>query len=218
MRELRLLVCSDIHGSENALEMLARVAEQETFDALVVCGDFTTFGTTEFTKRFLSRFKLRVLAVPGNCDIPETVAALEERDASVHNLRVDIDGIKFYGFGGGMPTSSGMPFEMDEGIIERSLRSVAVPEGVMVTHTPPLGFNDLTKDGRRLGSEGILRVAQEFKPVLACSGHVHEARGRVLSKDTVFLNPGPARKGYYATVTLGETPEAVLHEVQIPRT
>lgn len=215
MKELQLLVCSDPHGSNEALDMLSRVADEGRFDALVVCGDFTTFGTTEYTKRFLRDFKMRILAVPGNCDIPETVTVLEEADASVHNVQVDVDGWKFFGFGGGLPSNSGMPFEIEEGIIERSLRSVAVPCGVMVTHTPSYGFNDLTKNGRMLGSEGILRVALEFKPVLACSGHIHEARGRVLSKDTVFLNPGPAKKGYYAIVRLGETVEAQLHEVQL---
>jgi len=217
MKDLKLLVCSDPHGSDEALEMLSRVAAQERFDAVIVCGDFTTFGTTEYTKRFLAGFKTRVLAVPGNCDIPETVSVLEDADASVHNVQVDFQGRRFFGFGGGMPSGSGMPFEIEEDIIERSLRSVAAPEGVMVTHTPAYGFNDLTKRGARLGSEGILRVAHEFKPVLACAGHVHEGRGRTLSKDTVFLNPGPAKHGYYATVLLGETVEVELHEVQLKR-
>lgn len=218
MNDLRLLVCSDPHGSNEALQMLSQAADHESFDALVVCGDFTTFGTTEYTRRFLASFKTKVLAVPGNCDIPETVTVLEDANASVHNVNVDVKGWKFFGFGGGLPSGSGMPFEIEEDIIERSLRSVAAPGGVMVTHTPAYGFNDLAKRGARLGSEGILRVAQEFKPVLACSGHVHEARGRTLSKDTVFLNPGPAKHGYYATVLLGEIAEVELHEVQLRRT
>ncbi len=217
MKDLRLLVCSDPHGSEEAATMLSEVVDSETFDGVVVCGDFTTFGTTEYTKKFLARFKTRVFAVPGNCDVPETVAALEDANASVHNLMVNLDGVKIFGFGGGLPTNSGMPFEIDEAIIERSLRSVATPGGVMVTHTPSYGFNDLTRDGRRLGSEGILRVAQEFKPVLACAGHVHEARGRILSTDTVFLNPGPAKNGFYATALLGEVVEVELKQVQLPR-
>jgi len=97
--------------------------------------------------------------------------------------------------------------------MERSLRQIAVKGGVMVTHVPALGFNDHLRFGQRGGSEGVLRVVQEFKPVLALSGHIHEARGRALSADTVFVNPGPARNGSYASVRLGESVEVEFHDV-----
>lgn len=212
MKELRLLVCSDLHGSAKAADMISDAAASGTYDAVVICGDFTTFGSTDYTKALLNRLEVRVLAVPGNCDVPDTVAVLEDHEASVHNLVVDLGGWRFFGFGGGLPTDSGMPFEIEEDIIERSLRSIAVKGGVMVTHVPALGFNDHMRFGRRGGSEGVLRVAQEFKPVLALSGHIHEARGRAVSADTVFVNPGPARNGSYASVRLGESIEVEFHD------
>ena len=216
MKELDLLVCSDLHGSGQALDMLAQAASSDSYDALIVCGDFTTFGTTEFTEGFLRRFKLRILAVPGNCDVPETVSVLEGANASIHNVREEFMGRQFFGFGGALP-GGGMPFELEDDILERSLRSVAVKEGVMITHCPAYGMNDLTKSGRHLGSKGILRVANEFKPTLAVSGHVHEARGKVVSKDTVFVNPGSARHGSYASVRLGESVDVEFHEVRLQR-
>lgn len=211
MRELRLLVCSDIHGSENALKTLSEAARSAPYDAVIACGDFTTMGSTDFVRRFLGSFDQRVLAVPGNCDVPDTVTVLEDSGASVHNVRRELDGWQFFGFGGGMPGSYGMPFEVEEDIMERSLRSVAIKEGIMVTHTPPYGMNDHGRFGGHAGSKGILRVAQEFVPVLALSGHIHEARGKVLTKDTTFVNPGPARNGCYASIVVGEAVEVEFH-------
>jgi hypothetical protein len=212
MRELRLLVCSDLHGSKTAADSVSDAAVSGGYDAIVVCGDFTTFGSVDYTRALLKRLKVRVLAVPGNCDVPDTVAVLEEFEASVHNLVVDLEGWKFFGFGGGLPTQSGMPFEVEEDLMERSLRAIAVEGGVMVTHVPALGFNDHMRFGKRGGSEGVLRVAREFKPVLALSGHIHEARGRALSADTMFVNPGAARNGSYASVRLGESIDVEFHD------
>jgi len=211
LKDLELLVCSDLHGSENALDVIAKAASDKRYDAVVVCGDFTTFGTTDYTEAFLKRLGTRVVGVPGNCDIPDTVAVLEAANASVHNTVVEVEGHRFFGFGGGLPTNSGMPFEVEEDIMERSLRAVAVEEGIMVTHTPAYGMNDTLRSGHHGGSKGVLRVAQEFKPVLALSGHVHESQGRVLSASTVFVNPGPARNGTYASVHIGDTIEVQFH-------
>lgn len=213
MKDLRLLICSDLHGSKTAADMISDASVSGGYDAVVICGDFTTFGSTEYTRALLKRLETQILAVPGNCDIPDTVAVLEEYEASVHNLMVEFEGWRFFGFGGGLPTQSGMPFEVEEDLMERSLRAIAVKGGVMVTHVPPLGFNDHMRLGRRGGSEGVLRVAQEFKPVLVLSGHIHEARGRALSADTVFVNPGPARNGSYASVRLGDSVEVEFHDV-----
>lgn len=211
MKDLELLVCSDMHGSASALDVLAEALSTKRYDAVVVCGDFTTFGTTEYTKTFLKKLDTRVIAVPGNCDIPDTVSALEAANASVHNAVAEVGGWKFFGFGGGLPTNSGMPFEVEEDILERSLRAIAVEGGVMVTHVPAYGMNDTLRSGHHGGSKGILRVAKEFKPVLALSGHIHESQGRVLSASTVFVNPGPAKNGTYASVHLGDTMDVQFH-------
>lgn len=210
---MRLLVCSDLHGSKHALDMLERVASEEGFDAVVMCGDFTTYGSVDFVREFLSRFRTRVLAVPGNCDLPDTVEVLEKARASVHNTRTRLHELWFFGFGGGLPSSAEMPFEIGEDIIERSLRSVAVQDGVMVTHTPAYGMNDCARAGKNLGSNAIMRVAAEYQPVLAVSGHVHECPGKVASGPTTYVNPGPAKNGFYAVVTVGDTVQADIRRV-----
>ncbi len=215
MNELRLLACSDFHNSTRAADMIAKLADSGDYDAILISGDFTTTGPTSFTRDFLRRVPIKVLAVPGNCDPLDTVEVLEDADASVHNTQVEFKGLKFFGFGGAVP-GGGMPFEVEEDIIERSLRSVAVHEGVMITHMPALGMNDLTRSGRHVGSEGILRVANEFAPVLHVSGHIHESRGRIMAARTTFVNPGPARNGNYASIRIGDVVEAELMHRDAP--
>lgn len=212
MAGLRLLVCSDFHGSPEGADLIARLATEQSYDAVVVCGDFTTYGSADFARNFLRRFRTRVLAIPGNCDTIDTVEVLEKARASVHNTRVMIGEWWFFGFGGGVPTSAEMPFEIDEDIIERSLRSVAVSDGIMVTHTPAFGMNDRSRSGHSLGSKAIMRVASEFEPVLALSGHVHESPGKEVVGKTVYVNPGPAKSGHYAVVTVGEAVQVELRK------
>jgi Icc-related predicted phosphoesterase len=213
MKDVNLLVCSDLHASEHALEMIGRLAVPEDYDLVVISGDFTTNGSLEYVDKLLKRIKgVLVLGVPGNCDLPETVDLLEKKHANLHNKRVDFGDWPLFGFGGSIPTSSGMPFEIDEGVMESSLRKIAVRRGVMVTHQPAYGMNDLGRSGNHGGSKSILKIAQEFKPKLAIAGHMHESRGVVTVGETIFLNPGSARNGFYASVWLGKEIRVKLHE------
>jgi len=205
MKDVNLLVCSDLHASEKALEMIGRLAVPDEYDLVLICGDFTTFGSLDYVNRLVKRINdVLVLAVPGNCDMPETVDLLEKKHANLHNKRVEFGGWQLFGFGGSIPTSSGMPFEVDENVIESSLRKIAVKQGVMVTHQPAYGMNDLGRSGKHGGSKAILKIAREFAPRLALAGHMHESRGTVTTGDTLFVNPGSARSGFYASVWLGE--------------
>jgi len=203
MKETRLLVCSDLHGSEDAMNGLGRLAAAEEFDAIVVCGDFTTYGSLDYMRKFLKTFEAKVLAVPGNCDTRDTVGVLERAGASIHARAQELDGLRFFGFGGAPPSPHNMPFEVDEAEMEKGLRSGASEQGVMVTHAPAFGMNDRNHKGRNSGIKGFLRVAEEFRPRLALSGHFHESRGQAASGGTVFVNPGAARDGAYAIVTVG---------------
>ncbi len=205
-----LLVCSDLHGSDEALALLRRAEKDISPDAVVICGDFTTYGSADYMRRLLDNFEADLLAVPGNCDTDEMLDMLEEAGGSVHAKRVRKADLDFFGFGGGTPTPMIMPFEVDEDEMVSALRSVAVRGGVMVTHTPPKGANDLTASGRHLGSEGLMGVVRDFRPRLVLSGHVHEARGECEKDGTLFVNPGTARAGRYATVELGQKAEAKL--------
>lgn len=205
-----ILVCSDLHGSDDALKLLRRAETANGPDVVVVCGDFTTYGSAGYMRRLLGNFEAEMLGVPGNCDTDEMLRMLEEAGGSLHGRSVHRAGLDFFGFGGGLPSSMGMPFEVDEEDMASGLRAVAVRGGVMVTHTPPRGVNDLNGSGTHLGSQKLKDVADEFGPRLVLSGHVHEARGEHSEGGTLFVNPGPARGGYYAVIELGQEADVRL--------
>jgi Icc-related predicted phosphoesterase len=204
MKERKFLVCSDLHGSGKAIDMIAQLQGSEEFSAIVVCGDITTYGSPPFVRKLIGSLDTKLLAVPGNCDTPETVAILEKAGCCIHARAETVDGIGFFGFGGSLPSPSAMPFEVEEETMVSGLERVAVKRGVMVTHTPPLGMNDIDHTGRHLGSPGLLGVARRSEARAVLSGHVHESRGVREDGDTVYVNPGPARGGYYAVLTLGQ--------------
>lgn len=200
--ETNLLVCSDIHGSRKAMDAIRDAVDDERFDAVVICGDITSDGSPKVARALLDSLDVRVLAVPGNCDSKAVASVLDVAGASLHGRACEVNGVRFYGFGGAPPSPHRMPFEIPEEVMERKLREVGVPRGVMVTHTPALGMNDLSSAGNNMGSKAIFDVASELRPRLALSGHIHEARGEKVSRGTVFVNPGAAKDGYYAKVLL----------------
>lgn len=210
MNEVDLLVCSDLHGSGTAKELIVNALEDDPFDVVLICGDFTTDGTTKYVREVMELISVPLLSVPGNCDTEAILTLLAEHGKSVHSARVDLKGVKFYGFGGAPPSPHRMPFEVDENVIAEKLRASAVRGGVMVTHAPAYGMNDMSSFGHHMGSRAIMEVVQEFRPRLALSGHVHESRGSEVSKGTMFVNPGPAKEGYYAKVRLGKVVRATL--------
>jgi Icc-related predicted phosphoesterase len=211
--DINILVCSDLHASDDAANMIHRVADSKEYDLVVVCGDFTTYGSVDFVKKFISGFKgIKVFAVPGNCDVPETVQVLEKAHASVHNRRVEFGGWQIYGYGGALPSNTGMPFEVPEEKIVSSLKKNAAPGGIVVTHMPAYGMNDRGRSGKHSGSPGILKVIQETKPRLALSGHMHESKGVETRDGVVFVNPGSARNGSYASVWLGRDIRTQFYE------
>jgi len=211
--DINMLLCSDLHASDEALDLIHRNANPKEYDLLVFCGDFTTYGSVDFVSRFLKATKdLKVLAVPGNCDVPETVHVLEKAHSSVHGRKAEFGNWQFFGFGGGVPTSMNMPFETPEAKIVDSLRANATKGGVMVTHVPAYGMNDKGRSGKHAGSHGILRIAKEFKPRLAVSGHMHESRGMEISDGVVYVNPGSIRNGFFASIWLGSRIKVKFHE------
>jgi Icc-related predicted phosphoesterase len=211
--DINLLVCSDLHSSVDGAKMIQRAANSKEYDLLVVCGDFTTYGSLDYVKSFFKGIKdVKAFAVPGNCDTPETVTVLEKAHSNIHDRKGEFADWHFFGFGGALPGSMGMPFEVPEDAIVSSLRKNASRGGVMVTHMPAFGMNDRGRSGKHTGSHGILKVAQEFKPRLALSGHMHESRGMETSDGVVYVNPGSAMNGFYASVWLGKEVKVKFYE------
>lgn len=64
-----------------------------------------------------------------------------------------------------------------------------------MTHVPPLGVLDVTRDGSHAGSRAVLDFIRRRAPALHVAGHIHEARGVAKVGMTTVVNPGPLAVG-----------------------
>jgi Icc-related predicted phosphoesterase len=64
-----------------------------------------------------------------------------------------------------------------------------LPDGIdlLVTHSPPYGILDKTKD-KSVGSPALRTRVEQIRPRLHIFGHIHESHGRVMIGPTTFIN------------------------------
>ncbi|MCL1979007.1 MAG: metallophosphoesterase [Methanomassiliicoccaceae archaeon] len=201
---MKFLVVSDIHGDAAAADWITAVAEKEDVDCVLAIGDITDFGPNEVAERILGPVKRDVYVLPGNCDpldFPETVSGFA---TDMHGKTTVLGGFHVAGLGGSNPTIFNTPFELDEDTIYKMLRPISKRGMILMVHAPPHGINDHIPSGLSVGSTSILKIVEEFKPILVLSGHIHEDYGVVHIDGTTFINPGPAKDGMYAIVEVDE--------------
>jgi Icc-related predicted phosphoesterase len=203
---LKLLVTADFHGHRKAFEKTFQKAKETQADALLVCGDVTHFEPLQQAKELLSIFtmlKVQVFYVLGNTDLPELANIKIEGAEHIHATCRNINGYSFIGVSALHPT-----FEVPEEKIMRWIEDGAekCPQTrhlVIVSHIPPINTKlDVAYVGGHAGSLSLRKFVSERKPIAVFCGHIHEGRGIDYIGDTVIVNPGAARSGYYALITL----------------
>ncbi len=195
---MKLLAIADIHGSRDALYLIEEFDGIYDFDAVLIAGDITNFGPAQFALDFLNKINKPTFAVPGNCDPPDVIDAIEKSKAvNMHKKDYKFEGLHLIGLGGtnGMGFTMGITFQEDFAYKFLS----KCKECIFLLHQPPYGILD-DVGTRHIGSEGIRKAVFDAKPKFVISGHVHEARGYLKTESTLFVNPGPAKSGYAALV------------------
>lgn len=190
---MKLLVFTDTHGQEGAMERFKDIIEQESPDLAVCAGDFTFFGTG--IEEYLVGFDglgLPVVLIHGNHEDGEEVARICEGLANVtfvHGRVEIVCGLKFFGFGG-------HGFSRIEPELEALLEEheAAIDSGtIVISHPPPLGTAlDEVEPGWHVGCESLNRLIKKCRPMLVLCGHIHECfHERDTLYGTMIINPGP---------------------------
>lgn len=208
---MRFLVITDFHQKRSRLELInSRIGEYEP-DFTLFLGDVTDMGTGEDAANIIQDINSEVYVIPGNCDPRDMPEKISDVAHDMHGKGTEIDGQYFAGIGGSNITIFGTPFELTEDELHKGLKPISRKGMVLMTHVPSYGILDTIPSGQNVGSKSVKRIVEEFKPVVALSGHVHEAIGAIEKDGTLFVNPGPARDGYSAIVDLNEgKAEAIL--------
>jgi len=191
---MKLLLFSDVHCSQPAVQRLLKLAEQ--VDILVGAGDFGTMrrGTAETLRPFEDLDKPLVL-VCGNGESDQELreATPWEHVHVLHGTSIELSGQIFFGLGGGIPVTpfGSWSFDLDEEQATTALNACP-PEAVLVVHSPPLGAVDVSRQGAHFGSQSIRDAILRTRPRLTVCGHIHDSAGRCeMLGDTPVVNAGP---------------------------
>ncbi len=191
---MRLLVFSDLHRDRDAARSLVERAAEA--DILIGAGDFAVMrqGIDDVIE-ILREVDKPVVLVPGNgeSDIELRKACVGWPSAHVlHGESVTLEGIPFYGIGGGIPVTPFGEWSFDLTDHEAEVMLAECPNGgVLVSHSPPHGHVD-EAGGRQLGSHAVLETIERVSPRLVVCGHIHGCWGQHSTiGPTLVLNAGP---------------------------
>lgn len=192
---MKLLLFSDLHCDAGKAKQLVELSRD--VDMVVGAGDFGNLrrGLDRSIDVLQSIDKPAVL-VPGNSE-----SDAELRDACrqwpsahvLHGSGVTIEGVGFFGIGGGIPVTPFGSWSFDFTEEQAAKLLIDCPqECVLVTHSPPKGAVDVSSRGVSLGSVTVRHVIQSHSPRLVVCGHIHESSGKhEFIGSTPVVNAGP---------------------------
>ena len=212
-----ILGLPDIHGDTETLKKLK--AEIKSADLVIMLGDITNFGRRPEMKAMISWIQdlnSQCVAVPGNCDFPETEQELDRLGVNLNGRFKILEGKAFTGLGASLPTpSQGTPFEVSEAYLSKNLERSLVgldhklPK-ILISHQPPLNTKaDRVAPGLHVGSQSVRLFIEKVQPLLCFTGHIHEGQGIDQIGRTQIINPGPVFKGFYAYAEISSVVETL---------
>lgn len=192
---MKLLLFSDLHCDIGAAQALVRIASE--VDVVIGAGDFgqCRSGIGD-TIQILRNIAKPVVLVPGNAESVEELAEACRDWKSAHVLHgsgVEIDGVPFFGIGGGIPVTPFGAWSYDFTEEQAAGLLADCPEyGVLVSHSPPKGACDVDASGNSFGSQAVRDTILAKSPQLVVCGHIHQCwRKQAEVGSSVVINAGP---------------------------
>jgi Icc-related predicted phosphoesterase len=179
-RKSKILAVGDIHGDTGLVKRLAKKAEEENVDLVILTGDLTF--AEQSTKNLVGPFvkaNKQVLLIHGNHESIATVDFLAEmypNTKNLHGYSFIKNGLGIFGAGGAdMGVNSIRDAEIFKLLKEGHEKIKNSKRKIMVTHMHPRGSK--SEFSGWPGSKAIEKAIKEFKPDVAIFSHIHEAAG-----------------------------------------
>lgn len=189
----KITFISDTHNQHNKVKI------SET-DILIHAGDATGKGTLTEVTSFLNWFSQQPakhkVYVAGNHDFlfeedPSMAKMILSEYPTIKYLEdsmAEILGLKIWG-SPHQPIFYDWAFNKTGEKLSEIWASIPEDIDILVTHGPPLGILDRTRDGRMVGCESLANnVINRIKPKIHHFGHIHEAYGTIDIKGVKFVN------------------------------
>lgn len=210
---MKIMAFSDLHLSES--HAIALVAASAQADLVIGAGDFCNARQgLDLAMEMLAGIKAPFIAVPGNAESAEELRAVALPGMVVlHGEAMEIEGVKIFGLGYGVPETPFGTWSCDLSEAEADIMLEQCERAdLLICHSPPKGQGDMTSMGHSVGSRSIFKAVQRLQPQLVLYGHVHDDwgfRGRIGKSLTANLGPEPC----FFEVSLGEeNPVGVSHD------
>lgn len=180
-KRMKILAASDVEGDTKLIKKLAKTAEREKVDLVVLCGDLLGMNeTSSIIKPFKDKNK-KVLIIPGNRDsfaAADFLASLYNI-RNIHGYSVKYGNVGFFGAGG----AENLPFfpghitekELFATLKKANSGLAGIEKKIMVTHMHPAGSK--SEFSGIEGSRAVTKAIKQFKPDILIHGHIHEASG-----------------------------------------
>ena len=204
---MKIISFGDIHEDTSSLIKMKTVLE--TADLIVLSGDLTNCHGKFEAKNVLDTIRKHnknMLVQYGNMDLPEVNVYLTKEGINLHGNGYIIEDVGIFGCGASSPTPFHTPSEIPESDIETHLingynKVNNAKWKIMVCHTPPKDtVTDVVRSGMHVGSVTVRNFIEKHKPNVCISGHIHESKGKDKIGDTIVLNAGMFRDGWYIEV------------------
>jgi Icc-related predicted phosphoesterase len=176
---MKILAVSDLHGDAESAKRLAKEAEKEKVDMILVLGDISVFGDLE--KGMIGPFvatKKRVAFVSGNHDMPGIADVLVEK-YKITDLEHEAFVYRHIGVFGSGGSNVGPNYVDDKEIFDNLSNGFRYVSGaertIMATHIHP--SKSLIEKFSFPGSKAVRKAIDKFKPDIHICGHIHEMEG-----------------------------------------
>jgi hypothetical protein len=187
---MRVYAVADIHGRDERFERIRDNLSDLKADLLVLAGDISNFITPGKILSRLDALPVPVLVIRGNSDLKriDRLFTVFPNCIPIHAVRTNFRSIPFVGIGGTLP----IPFRSRICFNEKRYLQKVAPlistQTVLVTHTPPYGYQDLTMGRFHTGSLGLFKLINTCQPQVLICGHIHEDDGMSIVGKTRVVN------------------------------
>jgi Icc-related predicted phosphoesterase len=195
---LKILGAADFHGDVGIAQKLAKKAEKEKVDLVILCGDLLEDDSTENIIKPFTDKQQKVLLISGN---HESIAAADFlatlNDAKhLHGYSVRYEDIGIFGCGSANVGVHGLTEkQIYDTLIEGHEKISYLKKKIMVTHVHPKYSTMAGMTMENFGSVGVSKALRALQPDILLCSHLHEAEGieEKIGK-TIVINVGKEGK------------------------
>jgi len=178
---MKILAAADLHGDTSLAKRLAKKAEKENVDYVVLCGDLTLAETSVsgIIGPFVKKNK-KVIFVPGNHESFATADFLADLYSAVnlHGYSISIGDTGLFGCGAANIGPSKLTESEIFNILKKSFIKIKdKKKKIMITHVHPSGTLVEKLSNYVPGSTGVKKAIDTLKPDILLCSHIHEAEG-----------------------------------------